>query len=86
MNDKLNGKVKQYYYRDIKFEGEYLYGHKRKGKEYYCNGKLEFEGEYLYDKFWDGIRYDFDGNVVMKLSKGKGKIISHGKFNYEGEK
>ena len=34
------------------FEGEYLIG-KRKGKEYYSNGKLEDEGEYLNGK--DGM-------------------------------
>ena len=31
------------------FEGEYLYGHKLRGK-YYINGKLEYEGEYLFEK------------------------------------
>ena len=75
LNNKLNGKVKQYYYEgDLKFEGEYLYGHKIKGKEYFENGKIKFEGEYLFDREWDGIRYDKDGNIKYKLSKGKGKI------------
>jgi len=35
--------------RDSNFEGEYLYGHKLRGK-YYINRKLEYEGEYLFEK------------------------------------
>ena len=93
LNNKLNGKVKKYYDNGkLKFEGEYLYDHKRKGKEYFNNGKLKFEGEYLYDRFWDGIGYDNNGNVLYKLNKGKGKIIefeeiirSENIISFEGE-
>ena len=38
----------------IMFEGEYLYDHKLKGKEYYKGGELEYEGEYLNDKKLNG--------------------------------
>ena len=50
-----NGKGKEYnkYYDILKFEGEYLYDVKRKGKSY-IDEKLEFEGEYLYGKKYDG--------------------------------
>ena len=70
-----------------KFEGEYLYNHKRKGKEY-INGILEFEGEYLYDKKWNGKGYDINGNVIYELKNGNGKAkeySSSGEVIYEGE-
>ena len=75
LNNKLNGKVKEYYKNgQLKFEGEYLYDHKRKGKEYFDNGKIKFEGEYLFDREWEGNIYDNNGNLLFKLSKGNGKI------------
>ena len=78
LNNKLNGKVKEYFdYDQIKFEGEYLYGHKRKIKEYFDNGQIKFEGYYLFDREWDGIRYDKEGNIIYKLSQGKGKIVEY---------
>ena len=45
---KRNGKGKEYYDNDndnLKIEGAYLNGKKRKGKEYNYNGELIFEGE-----------------------------------------
>jgi len=35
----------------LEFEGELLYGYKRKGKQY-IEGRLKYEGEYLYNKKW----------------------------------
>jgi len=59
-----HGKVKEYYDNGkLKFEGEYLYGYKIKGKDY-INGILEYEGEYLYDKKWNGKGYDENGNII----------------------
>ena len=93
LNNKINGKVKKYYENGkLKFEGEYLYDHKKIGKEYFDNGKIKFEGEYLYDRFWDGTIYDYNGNILYKLTQGKGKIIeyeenirSESKICFEGE-
>ncbi|MBR6840349.1 MAG: hypothetical protein IKM82_07145, partial [Oscillospiraceae bacterium] len=48
---------------DLKFEGEYLYGHKIKGK-YYIKGNLEYDGEFLFDKKWNGKGYDKNGNII----------------------
>ena len=62
------------------FEGEYLYGHKLKGKEY-VNGILEFEGEYLYDKKWNGKGFDKKGNIVYKLNKGTGNVKEYQAFS-----
>ena len=52
LNDKKNGKIKEYYDNvKLKIEGEYLNGERNgKGKEYHCNGNLKFEGEYLNGK------------------------------------
>ena len=57
INGKRNGKGKEYYGYDgtLKFEGEYLYSFKLKGK-FYVDEKLEFEGEFLYNKMeWKRI-------------------------------
>ena len=49
LNDKKNGKGKEYYRKNkLKYVGEYLNDEKNgKGKEYYDNGELKFEGIYL---------------------------------------
>ena len=44
-------------YGKLRFEGEYLYNQRRKGK-YYIINNLEYEGEYIYNKKWDGKGYD----------------------------
>ena len=58
LDGKINGKGKEYNYSDgkLKFEGEYLYDYKLKGK-YYINNYLEYEGEFLYNKKWNGKGY-----------------------------
>ena len=80
---------KEYYDGIIRFEGEYLYVHKLKGKHYYKNGQLEYEGEYLYDKKYNGKGYDENGNILYELNNGKGKIKEYGnytdKLKFEGE-
>ena len=48
LNKKRNGKGKEYYNDGkLRFEGEYLYDYKLRGK-FYIDDKLEYEGEYLY--------------------------------------
>ena len=72
---------------ELRFEGEYLYNHKRKGKEY-VNKKLEYDGEYLCDKKWNGKGYDENGNVAYELNKGFGKVKEYnhnGDLLFEGE-
>ena len=69
--ERMNGKIKEYDFDDIKlvFEGEYLNGKiNGKGIEYDSNGKKVFEGEYL-----DGKK------------NGKCKHYSYGKLIFEGE-
>ena len=52
---------------NLKFEGMYLYGKKRKGKEYeYFNGYLQYEGEYLYDKI--GMEKDMIKMVILYMN------------------
>ena len=53
-----------WYYGKLKFEGEYLYDKKTKGREYYSNGKLEYEGEYFFDNKYDGKGYDENGSII----------------------
>ena len=69
------------------FEGEYLYNHKRRGKEY-IKGKLEYEGDYLYDKKYNGKGYNENGNVIYELKNGNGRIKEYnelGNIIFEGE-
>ena len=96
LNDKRHGKGKEFYRnRNLKFEGFYKYGFKEEGKEYYQNSKLLFIGKYKYGVKWDGEGYDEKGNIIYKISNGKGFIKEY-KFNednypnnfylvYEGE-
>ena len=84
-----NGKGKEYNINgELKFEGEYLYDYKRKGK-LYANNKMEFEGEFLFDKKWNGKGYDEKGNIIYELINGHGKIKEYYDFNdkliFEGE-
>ena len=60
LNGDINEKVKEFYFNQLKFEGEYLTGVKKgKGKEYNRNGELIFEGEYLNEeKNGKGIEYN----------------------------
>ena len=61
------GEVKEYYEnKELKFDGEYLYGYKIKGKQY-VNDKLEYEGEYLFDNIFNGKFYDKSGNKKFKF-------------------
>ena len=73
----INGilsKGKVYNYKGLLlFDGEYLYGHKRKGKTY-VKGKLEYEGEYLFDRKYNGKGYDEDGNIIYELINGNGTV------------
>ena len=89
---KKNGKGKEYdYYGKLEFEsvfeGEYLYDHKLKGKEY-INKILEYEGEYLYDEKWNGKGYDENGNIIYELINGDGKVQEYDYFTlliFDGE-
>ena len=58
LNGKRNGKGKEYdWFGKIKFEGEYLYNFKLKGKSY-LNEKLEYEGEYSCYNKWNGKGFE----------------------------
>jgi len=82
------GQGKEYYTDGkLKFEGEYLYNYKIKGKEFY-DDKLEFEGEYLFNKKWNGKGYDENGNIIYELKNGSGKGKEYdvfGNLEFEGE-
>ena len=71
----------------IKYEGEYLYDHLIKGKEF-INGKLEYEGDFLFDKKWNGKGYDENGNIKYQLINGTETIEEYNNNNeliYIGE-
>ena len=65
LNGKRNGKGKEYspypYEGKLKFEGEYLYNYRLKGKEYHENGKIKYEGEFYFNRYWTGKEYDKNG-------------------------
>ena len=68
------GKVKEYLYNNLIFEGEYLNGQrKKKKKKYNSFGKLIFEGQYL-----NGER-----NGKGKDFSSLGKLIFEGEYLYE---
>jgi len=72
-NGKLNGKGKEYDEKTgkLKFEGEFISGYKKYGKEFNSNGILVYEGE-------------FSGSFSFR--NGKGKLYhENGKLRYEGE-
>ena len=72
---------------ELKFEGEYLYGWRLKGKTY-IKGKLEFEGEYLFNKKYNGKGYDENGNIIYELINGNGKVKEYDDYErleFDGE-
>ena len=96
LNGEKNGKFKVYNnIGSLKFEGEFLYDQKLKGKEY-INNKVEYEGDYLYDKKYNGKGFDEKGNIIYTLNNGNGKYReyhedydsnsnSFGQLSFEGE-
>ena len=87
LNGRKHGKIKDYYYSELLFDGEYLYGHKKRGREY-IKRKLEYEGEYLFDKKWNGKGYDENGKIIYNLINGNGKVKEFSKigdFLFEGQ-
>ena len=88
LNGKRNGKGKEFYDTGgISFEGEYLYGYKRKGT-FYAYKKMEYEGEFLFNKKWNGKGFDENGNVIYELNNGNGKVKEYndiGSLIFEGE-
>ena len=65
MNGKKNGKGKEYdIYSELRYEGEYLYGERLKGKDYNYFDEV-FEGEYLFGKRFKGTLYKY-GKVSLE--------------------
>ena len=88
LNGKKSGYGKEYYYTgDLKFEGEYLYGFRIRGK-FYINKKLEYEGEYSFNRKWNGKGYNKNGKMTYELKNGTGKVKEYnndGDLIFEGE-
>ena len=77
LNGKINGKGKEYDdFRNIIFEGEYLYNYRLKGKQY-VRKRLEFEGEYYFNKKYNGKGYDQDGNIDYEIINGTGTVKNY---------
>ena len=71
----------------LRFEGEYLYNFKLKGKEY-IREILEYEGDFIYNQKWNGKGYDKKGNIIYELNNGNGKSKEYdkdGRLMFEGE-
>ena len=90
-----NGKGKEYYNSELKFEGEYLNGrrYKGKGKVYnFDNSELEFEGEFLNGRRRNGkgkeyevdCNLKFEGEYLNGERKG-GKEYYNDEIIFEGE-
>ena len=76
-NEYINGillKRKKYNNDEsFKFEIDYFYGWKKKGKAY-IKGKLEYEGECIFGRKYNGKGYDENGNIIYELTNGNGKV------------
>ncbi len=86
------GKVNEYQYDLLLFEGDYSYGEKNgKGKEYYYNKTIQYEGEYLDGKRnGNGKEYNIIGNMIFEGKylydeKIRGKRYINGNLEYEGD-
>ena len=80
MNNQRHGKGEEY--NKLHFEGEYIFGHKFKGKEY-INGKLEYEGEYIFkgeEYINENLEYEEDLSPVRECRD----IVNEIKFNGKG--
>ena len=83
------GKVKEYTFGCLEFEGEYINGKKNgKGKDYFYDGRLLFEGEYLNGKRWNGKGKELyiDGNMrfegdYLNGKKWNGKELLYNNLN-----
>ena len=89
LNGKKHGRGREYNnVGSLIFDGEYLYGYKRRGKGY-VKGYLEFEGEYLLEDKYNGKGYDDKGNIIYELKNGTGKVIEYDDYyseiRFEGE-
>ena len=87
LNGKKSGKGKEYYDEQLIFDGEYLFGQRKKGIEY-VKGIKEYEGEYLLNKKWNGIGYDENENISYQIKNGNGKVkeyFPNRNIMYEGE-
>ena len=87
----LNGKIFSGFGEEIYdkffFKGEYKYGNKWKGKEYYSNWsdrQLHFEGEFIKGKKWKGIFYYTKGNIRFKGELIENKMWNGILYNYNG--
>ena len=89
LNEKKNGKGKEYYYNgELIFEGEYKNGNRNgKGREYNINGKLKFEGEFLNgERNGKGKEYNFFGKLYFEGEYLNGEINGKGKEYYDNGK
>ena len=74
--------------KKVLYEGYFKnYKKKGKGKEYYENdGSIKFKGKYLNGKRYKGKGYDNNGNLVIRIEKGKiEELYKNGKLQFEGE-
>ena len=87
------GKIKEYQFGRLKYEGEYTNGKRNGlGKEYDYDGNLEFEGEYLdgkrngKGKEYYNKKIEYEGEYLNGKRNGKGKEFNYqGKIIFEGE-
>ena len=88
LNGKRHGRGKEYDNDNfLRFEGEYLYDQKIRGKEY-LKGKLEYSGDYLFNRKFNGVGFDKYGNIIYRLKNGSGKVKEYhrnGNLIFEGE-
>jgi len=85
---KINIIIFIYYDKgEIRFDGEYLYDHKRNGKKY-IKGILEYEGEHFFNKKWNGKWFNEKSNIIYELINGNGKVEEYNendKLKFESE-
>ena len=90
LNNKKNGKGKEYFRGKLIFEGEYLNDKRNgQGKEFDIEKKYIFEGDFLNDLKWNGKLYNNNGEIIYEIKDGKCENVKeyneYGYFKFEGE-
>ena len=84
-----NGPGEEYHLNNqLKFQGNFVYGGKELGKEFFWNGVIQYDGNYINNKKWNGIGYDINQRQIYNIINGACDNVveydDYGQIIYEG--
>ena len=84
-----NGPGEEYHLNSqLKFQGNFVYGGKELGKEFFWNGVIQYDGHYINNRKWNGIGYDINQRQIYKIVNGACDNVveydDYGQIIYEG--